>query len=72
MAVKVFGSGSITGLTDAVASNYHLGANGIIRTNINTISENLTIPANTNGMSAGPVTVNTNYTVTVLGTWTVV
>ena len=71
MAVKVFGSGSITGLTATLFED-QLGENGIIRTNINTISENLTIPANTNGMSAGPVTVNTNYTVTVLGTWTVV
>ena len=71
MAVKVFGSGSITGLTATLFED-QLGANGIIRTNINTISENLTIPANTNGMSAGPVTVDTNYTVTVLGTWTVV
>ena len=66
MAVIVYGSGSITGLTN------QMGANGIIRTNVDSIAENLTIPVGTNGMSAGPVTVDTNYTVTVLGTWTVV
>ena len=49
-----------------------LGANGIIRTNIQTISENITIPSTTNGMSAGPITVADGYTVTVAGNWTVI
>ena len=49
-----------------------LGVNGIIRTNANTISENITIPANTNGMSAGPITIANNKTVTIAGTWSIV
>ena len=49
-----------------------LGTASIIRTNANTISENITIPANTNGMSAGPITIANNKTVTIAGTWSIV
>jgi len=49
-----------------------LGTASIIRTNANTISENITIPANTNGMTAGPVTIADGYTVTLNGTWSIV
>ena len=48
-----------------------LGNNSMIRTNGNSITADITIPANTNGMSAGPITL-TNATVTVNGVWTVV
>ena len=48
-----------------------LGNNSMIRTNGNTITADITIPTNTNGMSAGPITLN-NATVTVNGVWTVV
>ena len=48
-----------------------LGNNSVIRTNGNSITADITIPANTNGMSAGPITLN-NATVTVNGVWTVV
>jgi hypothetical protein len=49
-----------------------LGLNSIIRTNANTISENITIPANTNGGTFGPVTIANNFTVTVNGTWSII
>ena len=49
-----------------------LGAASIIRTNALTISENITIPATSNGMSAGPITIADGYTVTVNGTWSIV
>ena len=49
-----------------------LGLNSIIRTNANTISENITIPLNTNGMSAGEITIADGYTVTVNGTWSII
>lgn len=49
-----------------------LGTDSIIRTNADTISENLTIPAGTNGMSAGPITIADGYTLTVNGNYTVV
>ena len=47
-----------------------LGASSIIRTNAQTISENITIPSTTNGMSAGPITIADSYTVTV--NWSIV
>jgi len=49
-----------------------LGLNSIIRTNALTISENITIPATSNGMSAGPITIADSYTVTVNGTWSII
>jgi hypothetical protein len=49
-----------------------LGAASIIRTNALTISENITIPATSNGMSAGPITIADGYTVTVTGTWSII
>lgn len=33
--------------------------------NAQTIGENITILANTNGLSAGPITINTSFTVTI-------
>ena len=45
---------------------------GVIKTNKNTIDENVTIPLGTNGVTAGTVTVGAGYTVTVQGVWTIV
>ena len=42
-----------------------LGTNAIIRTNGKTISENITFAGTENGTSAGPISINTGYTVTV-------
>lgn len=68
------GSVTVAKLNAAVANsiNPSLGTASIIRTNANTISENITIPANTNGMSAGPITIANGNTVTVTGTWSIV
>ena len=49
-----------------------LGTDSVIRTNAQTISENITIGATTNGMSAGPITIADSYTVTVNGNWSIV
>jgi hypothetical protein len=49
-----------------------LGSNSIIRTNASTISENITIPSGTNGMTAGPITIANGYTITVNGDWSVI
>ena len=49
-----------------------LGTDAIIRTNGKIISENITIPADTNGMSIGDITVADTYTVTVNGRWVVI
>ena len=67
--------GSVTAakINSAVAlGGPSLGTASILRTNANTISENITIPANTNGMTAGPVTIADGYTVTLTGTWSIV
>lgn len=49
-----------------------LGTGAIIRTNGQTISENITIPSDTNGMSIGDITIADTYTVTVNGRWVVI
>ena len=49
-----------------------LGASSVIRTNAQTINENITIPSTTNGMSAGPITIADTKTVTVNGNWSIV
>jgi hypothetical protein len=49
-----------------------LGTSSVIRTNAQTISENITIVSTSNGMSAGPITIADGYTVTVNGNWSVV
>ena len=73
MAVVVNGDGSITGLaTDGLANVTGLGAAHIIKTNAQTISENITIPSTTNGVSGGPITIADSYTVTVNGNWSIV
>jgi hypothetical protein len=50
----------------------YLGTNSMIRTNATTISENIVIPADTNGMSSGPVIIADGFTVTVNGDWSIV
>ena len=49
-----------------------LGLNAIMRTNAQTISENISIASTVNAQSAGPITIADTYVVTVLGYWTVV
>ena len=50
---------------DVELSGPSLGAASVIRTNANTIGENITFAANTNGTSAGPITINSGFTVTI-------
>jgi len=49
-----------------------LGTSSVIRTNAQTINEDITISSTTNGMSAGPITIASTRTVTVNGNWSVV
>ena len=49
-----------------------LGLNAIMRTNAQTINENLSVASTVNAQSAGPITIADTKTVTVLGYWTVV
>ena len=48
------------------------GLNAIMRTNAQTISENLSVASTVNAQTTGPITIADGYTVTVLGFWTVV
>ena len=67
-------SGNTGGLTwaEMTGGGPSLGTDSIIRTNAQTISENIPIGSTTNGMSAGPITIADGYTVTVNGNWSVV
>ena len=67
-------SGNTGGMTwaEMTGGGPSLGTDSIIRTNAQTISENITIGSTTNGMSAGPITIADSYTVTVNGNWSVV
>ena len=49
-----------------------LGTSSVIRTNAQTINEDITISSTTNGMSAGPITIASTKTVTVSGNWSIV
>jgi len=60
-------------LDNAIGGGPSLGTNSVIRTNAKTIAENITFAGTENGMSTGPITVNSGYTVTVASgsTWVV-
>ena len=45
---------------------------GVIKACKNTIDENVTIPAGTNGITAGTITVSSGKTVTIQGEWRII
>jgi hypothetical protein len=66
--ITVNGKGLITAVsTSAVAGGQYFGsaATKAIAYNSNTIGENVTVTAGNNGLSAGPITISTGFTVTV-------
>lgn len=66
--ITVNAKGLVTAISTATVAGgqyYGTAATKAIAYNANSISENITILANTNGLSAGPITINTGYTVTV-------
>jgi hypothetical protein len=68
--------GSVTAakINSAVAlGGPSLGTNSVIRTNSKVIAENITFAGTENGMTIGPITVNSGYTVTVASgsTWVI-
>ena len=68
-------TGSTTELKDTLTANgdkQWLDTYGIIKSNRNTINENVTIPAGTNGFSAGAITVANGRTVEIQGEWVIV
>jgi len=84
MAITISGSGITTNeiLNDTILAadinsavelgGPSLGTSSVIRTNAQTISEDITIASTSNGMSAGPITIADGYTVTVNGNWSIV
>jgi len=71
--LKTDGAGVLSWAVDS-GGGPSLGTNHVIRTNAKTIAENITFAGTENGMTAGPVTINSGYTVTVTSgsTWTIV
>ena len=57
---------------DVALGGPSLGTSSIMRTNGNTISENITIPSGTNAMSVGPMTLAVGNTITCNGVYTVI
>jgi hypothetical protein len=52
----------------------NVGTDSVIRYNANSIAEDITIPANSNGFSGGPITIESGYAVTIStgSTWTII
>ena len=66
---------STTDFKDQISANgdkQWVDSYGVIKTNRTTIAEDVTIPADTNAISAGPITIADGYTVTQLGEWVIV
>ena len=64
---NVLTSNGTAWVSSAPAGGGQYFGNAAVKTiayNPNSISENVTVTANNNGYSAGPVTINTGYTVT--------
>ena len=57
---------------DVVLGGPSLGTLSVMRTNANSISENITVPINTNAMSVGPMTLAVGNTITCNGVYTVI
>ena len=57
---------------DVALGGPSLGTSSVMRTNANTISENITVPSGTNAMSVGPMTLAVGNTITVNGVYTVI
>ena len=67
-------SGSNTNVLYANADKQWLDSYGVFKANRNTVDENINIPANTNCVSAGPITISAGRTVNIANgaTWSIV
>ena len=75
LRVNVIDSAVNTEFKDTITANgdkQWVDSYGVIKTNRNNIGENVTIPTGTNRLSTGPISINSGYTVTVNGEWTIV
>jgi|TARA_X000000368_G_scaffold66417_1_gene47750 hypothetical protein len=68
-------SSSTTEFKDVITANgdkQWVDTYGVIKTNRDTISEDITIASGTNGFSSGPITIANGNTITVNGEWAIV
>ena len=75
LRVNVIDSAVNTEFKDTITANgdkQWVDSYGVIKTNRSTIDEDVTIPAGTNGLSTGVVSISSGQTVTVNGEWTIV
>ena len=75
LRANIIDSTSTTEFKDTVTANgdkQWVDSYGVIKTNRSTIDEDVTIPAGTNGLSTGVVSISSGQTVTVNGEWTIV
>ena len=75
LRANIIDSAVTTEFKDTVTANgdkQWVDSYGVIKTNRSTIDEDVTIPAGTNGLSTGVVSISSGQTVTVNGEWTIV
>ena len=75
LRANIIDSAVTTEFKDTITANgdqQWVDAYGVIKTNRSTIDEDVTIPAGTNGLSTGVVSISSGQTVTVNGEWTIV
>ena len=75
LRANIIDSSVTTEFKDTVTANgdkQWVDSYGVIKTNRNSIGENVEIPSGTNGLSTGPVQINSGFTVTVNGEWVIV
>ena len=68
-------SGDTLDFKDVISANrvnQWVDTYGVIKANKQTIDEDVTIPAGTNGLTAGTVAVSDGYTVTIQGVWRII
>ena len=75
LRANIIDSAVTTEFKDTITANgdkQWVDSYGVIKTNRSTIDEDITIPAGTNGLSTGVVSISSGQTVTVNGEWTIV
>ena len=75
LRANIIDSAVTTEFKDTITANgdkQWVDSYGVIKTNRNNINENVEIPTGTNGLSTGPVQINSGFTVTVNGEWVIV
>ena len=75
LRANIIDSAVTTEFKDTVTANgdkQWVDSYGVIKTNRTTITEDVTIPSGTNGLSTGPISISSGNTVTVNGEWVIV